>query len=145
MDAVSKDIESLQFNTAIAKMMEFINDFTKLSTYPKNAVKMATQALMPFAPHLAEEIWQQLGGEGELTHAAYPKADPKYLEELTTTYVVQVNGKLRGRFELPKDQSEQVVVEAAKAHPVVSKYLAEGNLQKVIFVPNRLLNFVVKS
>lgn len=144
LHGVAKDIETLQFNTAIAKMMEFINDFTKLPAYPKRVVKMVAQALMPFAPHLAEEVWQILGGQGELTQAPYPEIDHKYLEETTTTYVVQVNGKLRGRFELPKDQTQEIVMDAAKLHPVVSRYLAEGSLEKVIFVPNKLLNFVVK-
>ena len=142
---VSKDIETLQFNTAIAKMMEFMNDFTKLPAYPKKVVKMVTQALMPFAPHLAEEVWQLLGCKEELTHAPYPETEARYLEDATTTYVVQVNGKLRGRFELPKDQSQEVVVDAARQHPIVSRYLAEGSLEKVIFVPNKLLNFVVKG
>ncbi|MCE5317202.1 MAG: leucine--tRNA ligase, partial [Parachlamydia sp.] len=142
---VSKDIETLQFNTAIAKMMEFMNDFTKLPAYHKKVVKMVTQALMPFAPHLAEEVWQVLGCKEELTHAPYPVTEARYLEDATTTYVVQVNGKLRGRFELPKDQSQEVVVDAARQHPIVSRYLAEGSLEKVIFVPNKLLNFVVKG
>lgn len=142
---VSKDIESLQFNTAIAKMMEFMNDITKLPAYPRSVVKMATQALMPFAPHLAEEVWHLLGNKEDLTYAPYPVGEARYLEDATTTYVVQVNGKLRGRFDLPKDQSQEVVVDAAKQHPIVSRYLAEGSLEKVIFVPNKLLNFVVKG
>ncbi len=142
--SVERDIAALQFNTAIAKMMEFMNDFTKFSAYPRSVIVMLTQALMPFAPHITEEVWQLLGCKETLATAPYPKADPKYLEDPTTTYVVQVNGKLRGRFELPKDQTQEIVVDAAKLHPVVSRYLAEGALEKVIFVPNKLLNFVVK-
>lgn len=141
---VAKDIELLQFNTAISKMMEFINEFTKLSTYPRSVLRMATQALMPFAPHMAEEAWHLLGGQGELSHKAYPSVDEKYLEDLTITYVVQVNGKLRGRFELPKDQPQEVVLSAAQQNPLIVKYLDGMQIEKVVFVPNKLLNLVVK-
>lgn len=142
---VAKDIELLQFNTAISKMMEFINDFTKLPSYPRSVLRMATQALMPFAPHMAEEAWHILGGKGEISHAPYPTIDEKYLEDLTITYVVQVNGKLRGRFELPKNQTQDVVLAAAQQNPLIVKYLEGMQIEKVIFVPNKLLNLVVKS
>ena len=141
---VERDIEALQFNTAIAKMMEFINDFTKLSFYPRSVVKMATQALMPFAPHLAEEIWEMLGCKESLSYTLYPKAEEKYLQDATVTYVVQVNGKVRGKFELPKDETQEVVLEAAKKTPLVAKYLEGQKVEKVIFVPNKLLNIVLQ-
>ncbi len=141
---VTNDIESLQFNTAIAKMMEFINDFTKLPTYPKSVVKMAAQVLMPIAPHIAEEVWHLLGCQENLSTLSYPTIDERLLQDDTVTYVVQVNGKLRGRFELPKDQPEAVILEKAKAHPQILKYLEGVSLEKVIFVPNKLLNLVVK-
>ncbi len=141
---VAKDIEALQFNTAIAKMMEFMNEFTKLPAYPRSIVKMLTQALMPFAPHMAEEVWEILGCRESLSNHPYPEVNPKYLEDETITYVVQVNGKLRGRFELPKDQSQETVLAAAKLNPTIAKYLVDVELEKVIFVPNKLLNLVVK-
>lgn len=140
---VEKDIESLQFNTAIAKMMEFINDFTKLPKYPRSVIKLATQALMPFAPHLAEEIWEMLGCKESLSYAAYPTVDEKYLHDATVTYVVQINGKVRGKFELPKDETEEVILEAAKKNPNIVKYLEGKSIKKVIFVPNKLLNLVL--
>lgn len=142
---VIKDIEALQFNTAIAKMMEFINEFTKLPTYPRSVVKMATQALQPFAPHIAEEIWEILGCKESLSYCPYPEVDPAYLEDAVITYVVQVNGKLRGRFELPKDQTQEVVWEAAKKHPGIQRFTDGQEILKIIFVPNKLLNLVVKS
>lgn len=141
---VSKDLEMLQFNTAIAKMMEFINDFTKLPSYPRSVLKMAAQALSPFAPHIAEEIWEILGYKESLSYCPFPKADEKYLHDATMTYVVQVNGKVRGRFELPKDQSQEVVLAAAKEHPGIVRYLDGQTVQKVVFVPNKLLNIVVE-
>jgi leucyl-tRNA synthetase len=142
---VCKDVEAKQFNTAIAKMMEFMNDFTKLPAYPRSVVKMVAQVLMPFAPHMAEEVWELLQGQGELSHAPYPIIDQALLEDDTITYVVQVNGKLRGRFELPKDQPEAVVLKAALEQPAVAKYVEGLEVQKIVFVPNKLLNIVVKN
>lgn len=144
IDGVQKDIQALQFNTAIAKMMEFMNEFTRLPLYSKRVMKMATQALMPFAPHLAEEIWEHLGEEAELSTAPYPEIVESYLYDDTATYVVQVNGRLRGKFELPKDQPEDVILELAKNHPHIVKYLDGLTISKIVFVPNKLLSLVTK-
>lgn len=141
---VAKDIESLQFNTAIAKLMEFINDLTKLPAYPRLVVKMAIQALAPLAPHLAEEAWEHLGFKESLSYAAFPLAEEKYLQDSVVTYVVQINGKLRGRFELPKDQSQEEILEAARRHSNIVSFLEGKKILKVIFVPNKLLNIVVE-
>lgn len=84
-----------------------------------------------------------MGEKGSVSHHPWPTVDPKYLVQEQVTYIVQVNGKLRGRFELPKDQSEETIVALAKDDPNVAKHLT-GKLKKVIFVPNKLLNFVVK-
>lgn len=138
-----KDLEALQFNTVIAKMMEFINDFTKLETYPRSVVKMATQVLSPFAPHIAEEIWQLLGCTESLSYCPFPVPNEAYLQDDVVTYVIQVNGKVRGRFDLPKDQSETEVMNAAKQHSGVLRYIEGKEIRKVIFVPNKLLNLVV--
>lgn len=140
---VAKDIESLQFNTAIAKMMEFLNDFTKLPIYPRTVVKMATQALAPFAPHLAEEVWEHLGFEDSLSYTPFPIAEEKYLQDEVVTYVVQINGKLRGRFELPKDRSQEEILEAARLNQHVANFLEGRTIVKVVFVPNKLLNIVL--
>lgn len=142
---VAKDIESLQFNTAIARMMEFINDFTKLETYPRQVLKMAVQVLAPFAPHLAEEAWEILGYTESLSYASFPEVDEKYLQDEVVTYVVQIDGKLRGRFELPKDQTKEKILETACQHPHVAAYLDGKEIEKVIFVPNKLLNIVLKK
>lgn len=141
---VSKDIESLQFNTAIAKMMEFINDFTKLPAYPRPIIKMAIQSLAPFAPHLAEELWEMIGCKESLSYCPFPIADEKYLQDETITYVVQINGKVRGRFELPKDQDQEAILVAAKEIPNIARFLDGMTVEKVIFVPNKLLNIVAK-
>lgn len=145
LNGVMKDVEALQFNTAIAKMMEFINEFTKLPAYPRSVLKMATQALMPFAPHLAEEVWELLGFKENLSCAPYPEIIPAYLEDALITYVVQVNGKVRGRFDLPKDQTQEIVMEAAKKHSGIIRYLDGKEIEKVVFVPNKLLNIVLSG
>ncbi|NGX45416.1 MAG: hypothetical protein K940chlam2_00568, partial [Chlamydiae bacterium] len=141
---VEKDIENLQLNTAIAKMMEFMNAFTKLPAYPKSVLRMVTQALYPFAPHIAEEAWEHLGGDSEgLTYHPFPEVDTAYLVDEATTYIVQVNGKLRARLNLPKDLEKDEILRLAKEEKKVTKFL-EGEIVKVIFIPNKLLNIVVK-
>ncbi len=145
VDGVTKDIELMQFNTAIAKMMQFMNDFTKLPFYPKSAILKAAQVLGPFAPHMAEEVWSAFGGQGLLSNAAFPIADPTLLVQETITYVVQINGKVRGKFELPKDAPEEAVLAAAKQHPLILKYLDGKSVAKVVFVPNKLLSLVLEE
>jgi leucyl-tRNA synthetase len=145
IDQATRDIESLQFNTAIAKMMEFINDFTKLESYPKECIEKAVQILAPFAPHLAEELWESLGHASSVAVAPFPAADPKYLQDLSVTYVVQINGKVRGKFECDAGALEEEAVEKAKAQPAVEKYLVGKNIQKTVFVPKKLISFVVEE
>lgn len=143
VDTVTKDIEAMQFNTAIARMMEFINAFTQLDVYPRSCLKMAVQMLYPFAPHIGEELWQELGESESITYASIPAVDPKYLVDDTAIYVVQVNGKLRGRFELPKDKTEDELMALVRKQPEMEKHLV-GEIVKTVFVPNKLLNIVMK-
>jgi leucyl-tRNA synthetase len=144
VDQVTKDVENLQFNTAIAKMMEFINAFTGLDSYPKSCLKAAIQMLHPFAPHVAEECWEHLGEVELLAYAPIPPVDPQYLVDETATYVVQINGKLRGRFDLPMNQTEEELMSLVRQNPDVEKHLV-GKIVKTVFVPNKLLNIVTKS
>ncbi len=144
IDKVTKDIETFQFNTAIAHMMEYLNDFTQLNHFPKKCLEGAIQVLYPFAPHIAEEMWQILGRKDPLTFAPIPTVNPEYLVEDIATYVIQINGKLRGRFELPMNITENELMTIARSKPEVEKFLT-GEILKTIFVPNKLLNIVVKS
>ena len=143
VNIVTRDLDSLQFNTAIAQMMTFLNDFTQLSHYPRSCLKMAVQMLYPFAPHIAEELWHQLGAPHSLTFAPIPEVNPKYLIDDVATYIVQINGKLRGRFELPMNKTEEELMALVRAKPEVEKYLV-GEIVKTIFVPNKLLNIVIQ-
>lgn len=144
VDLVTKDIEAMQFNTAIARMMEFLNDFTKLDKYPKSVLKMAVQMLYSFAPHICEELWSVLGGKGTIAYEHLPKVDKKYLEDDTVTYVVQINGRLRDSMHLPRNKSKEDLYELAIQQPNVKKHMT-GKVEKVIFVPNKLLNIVIET
>jgi len=141
---VEKEIETLGFNTAIAKMMEFVNTFSALEKYPKSALLMATQALAPFAPHLAEEIWELLGGKGCISLEPFPKVDSAHLVDATATYVVQVNGKVRGKWELPKDKDQEELLAFIQAQPQIAKHI-EGTIEKIVFVPNKLISLVIRA
>ncbi len=136
-----KDIDTMQFNTAIAKMMEFINAFSQLPKYPKTVLRMLTQVLYPFAPHVAEEAWEILGGKESLTYTPFPSYDSDYLVDATILYVVQVNGKVRGKWMLPKDTGEEELLSFIKSQPNIAKHLI-GPISKVVFVPNKLINLV---
>lgn len=140
---VAHDIESMQFNTAIAKMMEFINAFLPLPAYPKEVLKMAVLVLSPFAPHIAEECWHDLGGVTSLAYEPFPVPDSAYLIDETTVIVVQVNGKVRARLEgMPLNAAKDFVLEQAQKR--VSSYL-DGEIVKVIHIPNKILNIVIRK
>ena len=144
VDVVSKHIEGLQFNTAVSHMMEFINLFIPLPAYPRSCLKRAVQMLYSFAPHVAEEMWEELTGKSDgISYEPIPPVDPTYLVDDTAIYIIQVNGKLRGRFELPKGKTKIELMELAKKNPEIDKHLV-GELVNVIFVPDKLLNIVVK-
>lgn len=144
VNIVTKEIENMQFNTAIAHLMEFINSFTKLEKYPAQALKMAIQMLYPFAPHISEELWQHLGETSTLTFTPIEAVDLKYLIEDNTTYIIQINGKLRAKMELSKDTTKEEILNLAKQNPQIQKYLT-NDIIKTIFVPEKLLNIVVKK
>ena len=141
---VQKDIEEMSFNTAIAKMMEFVNAFSKLSSYSQRGLEMATQALAPFAPHLAEECWKRLGHQESITFIPYPTIDPQHLMEESVTYVIQINGKFRGKWSLPKGQTKEGLLERAQREEKIEKWM-KGEIKKVVFVPEKLLNIVMET
>jgi leucyl-tRNA synthetase len=142
VDQVTRDIETMQFNTAIPHMMEFVNEFSKLPFYPKSVIQMVAIVLSPFAPHLAEEIWEYLGGKPSIAYVPWPKVDKKYLVEDKCLYIVQINGKVRGKYELPMNQGEAEVISFVSKQPQIEKYLTK-DIVKTIFVPNKLVNIVM--
>ena len=142
---VEEDIDDFKFNTAISQLMIFFNEVQKEEEVSRGSMKKICILLSPFAPHLAEEIWSKIFNEKEsIAYAPWPTYDPKFLVEDTVNYAVQVNGKLRGDFQLPKDASKDEAIAVAKGLEKVQKYLNEGEIQKEIFVPGKIVGFVVK-
>lgn len=142
--AVQEDLEAMSFNTAIAKMMEFINKFSALAAYPRKSLSVLIQLVYPFAPHFAAECFEMLGEKEDIVFAKFPAFDPKYLEDDSITIVFQVMGKLRGSATFNKGASKEEILNKAKEDPRVKKYIEKG-IVKEIFVPNKLVNFVVAA
>jgi leucyl-tRNA synthetase len=136
--------EDLRFNTAISQMMIFVNEMTPREVRPRAAMESFVRLLAPYAPHLAEELWEMLGGTEPLVFAAWPEADPAYLVEETITVVVQINGKVRDQLEVAADAPEDTVKEAALASEKVRQWLEGKELKKAIYVPGKLVSLVVK-
>jgi leucyl-tRNA synthetase len=140
---VTDDIEKLKFNTAISALMILVNDLTKETVRPRAVIEPLLLLLAPFAPHIAEELWKQLGHAESLAYAPWPVADPKYLVKTEVEIVFQVNGKVRGHVTVPPGASKEVVEAATRALPVFAEWTAGKSIKKVIFVPDKLINFVV--
>ncbi|HZL07742.1 MAG TPA: leucine--tRNA ligase [Candidatus Dormibacteraeota bacterium] len=147
---VSQDLSDLSFNTAIAAQMECVNDLYRVkaednygSTEWQWALESLVQLVAPFAPHIAEELWQQLGQDESVHTSTWPEYDEKYLVEDTVTIVIQINGKLRGEIQVAADSDEATVVAAAKANEKAGAYLKDQTIRKTIYVPSKLVNFVV--
>jgi leucyl-tRNA synthetase len=141
---VGADLESLSYNTAIAAMMEMLNTIRESNVHEHHLVEELVVMLAPFAPHFAEECWERLGHAESVFDTRWPAYDPALLVDDVAEVVVQVNGKTRSRVSVARDALEGVVVGAAKADPHVAKFLEGKELAKVIYVPNRLMNLVVK-
>lgn len=145
---VTDDIRRLSFNTAIAALMEFVNDLYKykIDGYSddvwKEALCTLVQMVEPFAPHMANELWQQLGQEGLVQDSRWPQWDEALTVDAVITIAVQVNGKLRGEIQVAKDADEDTIKAMALAHDNVSKFVP-GEPKKVIYVPGRLVSVVV--
>ncbi len=142
--AVTQGIERLSFNTAIAKMMEFVNHFFKAGATPKRVLDPFVLLLSPFAPHLAEELWQILGHSQTLAYEPWPACDERLLVEDTVEMPVQIDGKLRGRVLVPAKASNEEVEAAARNDARIAELLAGKTPSKVIVVPGRMVNFIVK-
>jgi leucyl-tRNA synthetase len=140
---VSEDIEALSFNTAIAQMMICTKELIAAEPRPIAAVKLLLQVLVPFAPHLSEELWARLGETTLLADTAWPSYDPALLIEDEIEMPVQVNGKLREVIVVAKTATNEEIEAAAKAAPKVAESLAGKTVKKLIVVPGRLVNIVV--
>ncbi|MBT5597769.1 MAG: leucine--tRNA ligase [Planctomycetaceae bacterium] len=142
--SVSVDTENLDFNTAIARMMEFVNFFTGQSSRPQSIMQSFLLLLSPYAPHIAEELWELLGNDKTLAYEPWPVCDESLLVENTIEVPVQIRGKVKTRISVAADINQTDLEQAAREDERVAELLSGAEIIKVIVVPGRLVNFVTK-
>jgi len=140
--AVTQDIETLSYNTAIARMMEFVNFFTKETIRPIEIMRQFALLLSPFAPHIGEELWKILGGQQSLAYEPWPRYDEAFTRDATVEIPVQIMGKVRAKINVDPDLDKNALEAAARADTRVAELLDGKKISKVIVVPGRLVNFV---
>ena len=141
---VSSDIEEMKFNTAIAAMMGLINDIDNVGTLTVDELKSFVKLLCPFAPHLCEEIWEQLGEKGLCSEAAWPEYDEAKTVDATVEIALQICGKFRGTLMISRDATKEEMLAAAKADSKIASQLEGKQIVKEIVVPGKLVNIVAK-
>ena len=141
---VSEDIERLRFNTAISQMMIFVNEFSKYDIFPKQAAEAFIKCLAPFAPHIAEEIWHIMGNPNSIYFEQFPEYDESKTIQNTIEFVVQVSSKIRGKLNVRFDAEQSEIEPLALADENVQKFINGKEIVKVVFVKNKLINFIVK-
>jgi leucyl-tRNA synthetase len=148
---VTEDMDNLRYNRAIAGIMEYVNSLEEIvgnnesdshGSISEESIKTLMLLMAPFAPHMAEEVWERLGEEKSIHLTNWPEYDEAILEEEVVQIPVQINGKLRGVVEVGKDSNQDIVEKLARENESISKYLTH-EAKKVIFVPGKLINFVI--
>jgi leucyl-tRNA synthetase len=142
---VGDHIEQMRFNTAISTLMECVNALNKFESLTPTVARQLTLLLAPLAPHMAEEVWHELGEAQSIHIASWPVFDPELVKDDVVEVAIQVNGKLRGTMPASVDASKEELEAAAKDIESVKKYLDGGEIIKTIVIPNRMVSFVVKS
>lgn len=152
---VTDDIDKrFRFNTAIAAMMELVNEIYKVKDSASDkeefsVIKEAVEALIimlsPFVPHITEELWQILGNKDMLFDISWPNFDPRWCEQAQATVAVQVNGKLRATIQLPKDEEQSVAEKMAMDESNVKRFLEGTSIKRIIYVPNKIINIIAVS
>jgi leucyl-tRNA synthetase len=141
---VTNDFAHMRFNVGISQMMVFVNDAYKADALPIQYMEGFVKMLSPLAPHIAEELWNLLGHDGTITYEKWPTYDASELVENTVQMVIQVNGKVRSHLKIARDAAKDKVESAAKNDENVKRYLDGKTVRKVIVVPNKIVNIVVK-
>ncbi len=141
---VTNDYEKLKFNTAISQLMVFINAVYKDKEISREYAEGFIKLISPITPFMAEEIWQKLGHKDSISYEKWPNFDEKCIQEETKTIGIQINGKLRGEVEVRKEDTEKEVEEKVKNLETIQKYLQEKEIQKFIYIPNRIVSIIVK-
>ncbi|MFP4067572.1 MAG: class I tRNA ligase family protein, partial [Spirochaetaceae bacterium] len=140
---VTEDTGGLEFNTAIAQMMIYVNDLFKQQVMHRSLWEPFVLLIAPYAPHIAEEMWQKLGYDESLAYHPWPSYDEELTKDEEVEIVVQVNGKIRARLNAPLDTGEEELKEQALSHERVRQYTDGKTIRKVVTVPNKLVNVVV--
>jgi len=141
---VGEDIEGLRFNTAIAKLIELNNEMGRLEAIGRRLAENFVLMLAPFAPHISEEIWSRLGQDQSLARHPWPVFDPAKLQETNIELPVQVNGKLRDKIVVPAESDEATILATAERAEKVRPWVEGKTIVKRLYVPKKLVNFVVK-
>ncbi|MBU0722630.1 leucine--tRNA ligase [Patescibacteria group bacterium] len=140
---VSEDIQSLDYNTAISAMMILVSDMEKRGGVSKNAYSTLLQLLAPFAPHISEELWNQLGNTNSIFLQKWPKYDETKIKITNVTIVIQINGKVRDRIIIPIDIEEKEIIKIALACPIIQNFVGTKKIQRTIYIKNKLINIVI--
>ncbi|HOL90189.1 MAG TPA: leucine--tRNA ligase [Candidatus Pacearchaeota archaeon] len=140
---VEEDIENFRFNTAISSLMVLLNKMEKEKEIDIKHFSAFLILLSPFAPHLSEELWQKLGNKKSIFFYKWPKYNSLYIKEEKTTFIIQVNGKVRDKIEVEYNISEEEAKKIALSQDKIKKWIDNKDIKKIIFVPNKLINFVV--
>jgi leucyl-tRNA synthetase len=139
---VTEDIEKVRLNTAISALMEFVNELTRTESASAEDKRTLTLLLSPFAPHLAEEVWERLGGRTSLAYEPWPEFDARLSAAETATIVIQIDGKVRGKFEVEAGAPDDELERRALADEAVRRHLEGRSPRKVVVIPGRLVNLV---
>jgi leucyl-tRNA synthetase len=140
---VTEDIEGMRFNTAIASMMELTNLLTKSNHHGRETLEILVQLMAPFAPHFSEELWERLGHQESIAYVTWPQYDPALIIDQTQTYAVAINGKMRAQIDLPRDVAKDDALAQARVLENIQRHIEGKTIRKEIFVPGRMINFVV--
>ena len=141
---VTESTEGFRFNTAVAALMEFLNMLEKEAAVSKNILSVYVQLLAPYAPHLAEELWQRLGHDEFIVRSTWPAYDESVLAKASVTLPVQVNGKVRGNLTVEPDAEQADIESQARELGNVARHLEDKKIARVVYVPGRMINFVTK-
>ncbi|NHZ84419.1 MAG: leucine--tRNA ligase [Planctomycetia bacterium] len=141
---VTEQINTLDLNTAISQIMIFVNELSKSDIISKNTIETLIKLLAPFAPHISEELWQFLGHSDTIAFETWPKYDKKYLKKKTIVIPIQINGKVRDTVEIDSKSPKEYILSLAKESKNTAKYLDQKEIVKEIYVPGKIINFVVR-
>jgi leucyl-tRNA synthetase len=143
---VTEDIEDMdmRFNTCVSELMIYVNEISRYETIPMQLIVTLIKLLSPFAPHLAEELWNRLGNNGTITFEKWPEFDPAKVQKNVVTIIGQINGKVRSKIEAETDSSDEKLIELMKQDEKIKTYIEGKQIVKEIVVKNKLVNIVVK-